>query len=73
MLTLQIRLRFKNFGDLGFRFWFGLRLLNYGLKVTVQFGFNERKWLIQVFGLCSGLIRRPVMYKKVNRRLITYR
>ena len=29
------------------------------IKVTVRFGFNERKRLIRVFGLRSGLVRRP--------------
>ena len=35
----------------------GSRLLI--IKVTVRFGFNERKRLIRVFGLRSGSVRRP--------------
>ena len=27
--------------------------------MTVRFGFNERKRLIRVFGLCSASVRRP--------------
>ena len=29
------------------------------IKVTVRFRFSERKRLIRVFGLRSGLVRRP--------------
>ena len=37
------------------------------IKVTVRFGFDERKRLIRVFGLRSGSVRRPVFL-----RCITY-
>ena len=38
----------------------GSRLLI--VKVSVRFGFNERKRLIRVFGLRSGSVRRPGFY-----------
>ena len=58
ILTVQIRLRFKIFDDLGFRFRFRFTSIII-IKFTVRFGFNERKWLIRVFGLRSSSVRHP--------------
>ena len=42
----------------------GSRLLI--IKVTVRFGFNERKRSIRVFGLRSGSVRRPGFYPYID-------